>query len=606
VDSSCAQHDWAKCLCQKGSTPSPDFEHKKDDMEANEYNYFQCYERAQEKKTTNASMCSSIGLDAAAFLPEKVPYPDGPTCASFQDNAYLTYVWSWCCCGVESACCPYGLATCEFYDNYQSSDVWKENVACPNDFDGPVNANGSCFFASDARETFVDCEEQVCEPLGGTLASVRSQAEYDYLARILDGRVAFLGGFQDESGEWLWVDGADFSAWAPGQPDAVCENCLALAPSKVNGWFDTSCAQTLACVCRAGGEPGSRYLTNRAILKDDCADDVPSGDESSSPEKRPISHAEEAYCLAYGFEPATFAPNLRAYPSTTTTTTEEGLCGFVVADNDGTWARCCCDDEAYCCAEAGDLDCKSNNVCPEGYASSGAADACFRVSDEQSTFVGCQERVCGPEGSALASLRTDADFDLVGKLLEEGGVVAFVGLFHAHDGADWQWVDGSSGGARDWWVYGEPNDECGVCAAVAPGWASGALVDASCNALLRCVCRYDAATSSQYAAAVPYLQSDDLCDDDEVTREQDVVASRLATIQAELLALLVLVSCVVVAGLAGLVVAARPYFRALRTLRKTNNIPAYGLELGPAYDSLILDSADHVHDYNPRGAVLSS
>ncbi|MBQ7168563.1 MAG: putative Ig domain-containing protein, partial [Synergistaceae bacterium] len=65
-----------------------------------------------------------------------------------------------------------------------------------------------------------------CESLGGHLATITSQAEYDEVLKLLpenERRIYWIGAYRDstDSTEWKWVTGEDFTftAWQDGEPN---------------------------------------------------------------------------------------------------------------------------------------------------------------------------------------------------------------------------------------------------------------------------------------------------------------------------------------------------------------------------------------------------
>ena len=676
IDSSCAQPDWAHCLCREGGEPTVSFKIHRNELEKNEYDYMTCFD-----KLTNgtANFCEAIGVSSEFFTPFKQPKADDYTCQAASKAGDFT--WAWCCCGVDEACCPNGQDNCPFYTQYQAHPYTpveeKETLGdCPGVFEGP--SSDACFFISEDEKTFVECEDY-CEGLGGaTLASVRSEVEYNYLARELGEGFGYVGGFEageDESGDWVWIDGKrldeGYSVWADGQPDNFCdaEDCLAIAPIHVDGFFDASCIQNYQCVCRFGGQPIPEYEDNKPnLLKGttdyaDCwewddfiwndqywNDDQGTATPPTSPPAQQPGDATTtpendvaAYCGKYGFDQANFAPYARAYPAMdplaplTSQGYSEGLCGYAAAEDDALWSQCCCDDRSLCCpASKDDPACKTTHpnqaVCPLGYSGpSYESDSCFKVSDVRATFVGCQTNVCGPEGGTVASLRNLEEFAWVRDLLDLKDAAGFVGLFEygEDESGDWRWVDGTRPGFIEW-TSGEPNQQCGVdedCAVLAPDIWPG-LVDASCAVEVNCVCRHGGSVSEEYTESITNLASADpnydvLCTDDDhpgsyyaSTEESDEgtdILDRLRSLQAQVVAILVLFCLLIVAGVVTVFFVIRPSvgFGTLRRRRGRDPTPAFGLELHetggsiPAYNQLVRDDCPPGGSYvNPRGAII--
>lgn len=94
-----------------------------------------------------------------------------------------------------------------------------------------------------------------CESLGGTLASVHSLQEADYIHQLTGGDSTdpyYIGG-RKEGGSWEWTDGStfDFTHWLPGEPNNLggAEKCLSVGhPTIGNGsqWNDRNCGNGAA------------------------------------------------------------------------------------------------------------------------------------------------------------------------------------------------------------------------------------------------------------------------------------------------------------------------------------------------------------------------
>merc|ERR1712142_184533 len=92
-----------------------------------------------------------------------------------------------------------------------------------------------------------------CIGLGGTLATIESQAEQDAVYALTGSTGAYLGlaDFLDE-GNFAWVDGTalTFNNWRPNQPNNNNNNqhCVWIRPD--GGWDDVTCKKEEQFVCQ--------------------------------------------------------------------------------------------------------------------------------------------------------------------------------------------------------------------------------------------------------------------------------------------------------------------------------------------------------------------
>ena len=90
---------------------------------------------------------------------------------------------------------------------------------CPSTYEG--TSVDACFLISDFPATFSQCQQH-CESNGGSLATIKSKAEDDYVRQLVTTQRAvwiglFESGEQDESGVWEWVNGMS-DTWRNWQP----------------------------------------------------------------------------------------------------------------------------------------------------------------------------------------------------------------------------------------------------------------------------------------------------------------------------------------------------------------------------------------------------
>jgi hypothetical protein len=82
-----------------------------------------------------------------------------------------------------------------------------------------------------------------CEDMGGTLACIGSKEENEFVARLLGGRKAWVGGTDDEvEGTWKWVNGEEcaYTNWAAGSPRNVSGNEDYLYLAEDGKWLNSS------------------------------------------------------------------------------------------------------------------------------------------------------------------------------------------------------------------------------------------------------------------------------------------------------------------------------------------------------------------------------
>ncbi|KAL4224239.1 C-type lectin domain 10 member [Mactra antiquata] len=128
-------------------------------------------------------------------------------------------------------------------------------ATCPDGFEGH---QGSCYFFSHGKATWMDAYESCTDLFGAKLAEVTSDAENAYISQ----RTVTLGG----SNYWIgltdpFVEGSFFwmsntqpltgpTYWAPDEPDVdPTDNCVRYSHSHHNLWSDTSCTDEAYYIC---------------------------------------------------------------------------------------------------------------------------------------------------------------------------------------------------------------------------------------------------------------------------------------------------------------------------------------------------------------------
>jgi hypothetical protein len=89
--------------------------------------------------------------------------------------------------------------------------------------------------------------EEVCQTLGGHLASVHSKEENDFIQGLRQDRMTWFGGTDYEKGKvgnWRWTDGSPFKFqnWSPGEPNNAGgkEFYLAFINQQSDRWNDVA------------------------------------------------------------------------------------------------------------------------------------------------------------------------------------------------------------------------------------------------------------------------------------------------------------------------------------------------------------------------------
>jgi hypothetical protein len=134
------------------------------------------------------------------------------------------------------------------------------NAQCPSPYEG--TSTDACFLISDFPATFSQCQQH-CESNGGSLATIKSKEEDDYVRQLVTTQRAvwiglFESGEQDESGVWEWVNGMS-DTW--------------------RNWH--------SAVWKSTSATGARQFFTKSFLGDDVVALAPSsGEEPASPRHR--------------------------------------------------------------------------------------------------------------------------------------------------------------------------------------------------------------------------------------------------------------------------------------------------------------------------------
>uniref|UniRef100_A0A3B4TM23 Ladderlectin-like n=1 Tax=Seriola dumerili TaxID=41447 RepID=A0A3B4TM23_SERDU len=118
--------------------------------------------------------------------------------------------------------------------------------------DGWQSFSGKCYFLANHPDSWANAE-RFCASFDGSLASVRSIWEYNFLQRMVKTgghRFAWIGGYYFE-GEWRWEDGSrfDYSNWDTSSSTAYYQ-CLLLNSQVSKGWSNNGCNMRFPFVCQ--------------------------------------------------------------------------------------------------------------------------------------------------------------------------------------------------------------------------------------------------------------------------------------------------------------------------------------------------------------------
>ena len=118
---------------------------------------------------------------------------------------------------------------------------------------------GRCYQYFPSRMEWNDAK-QYCQteaPAGknGTLASVGDHLTNNFLTTLTTKQV-WIGGQQEENGDWGWTDDSRFryNAWAPGQPNDVNQKHIAFNFESAGGWNDENKASKKGFLCQYSGK----------------------------------------------------------------------------------------------------------------------------------------------------------------------------------------------------------------------------------------------------------------------------------------------------------------------------------------------------------------
>ncbi|XP_072028695.1 uncharacterized protein [Amphiura filiformis] len=115
----------------------------------------------------------------------------------------------------------------------------------------------TCYYLNTSKTTFYDAL-RTCAQFGGSMVSIHSQAEQDFVTGMISSTSVRIGlnDIRNES-YFVWTDGTEvtFTAWSPGEPNGYGkrEDCVYIADLDGNGtwtWNDHNCTSRLPFICK--------------------------------------------------------------------------------------------------------------------------------------------------------------------------------------------------------------------------------------------------------------------------------------------------------------------------------------------------------------------
>lgn len=153
--------------------------------------------------------------------------------------------------------------------------LWRTLLAitCPK---GWKLIRDRCFHLSSTEHTFESCQQDVCGPMGSTLACLQPDDSYPLAYKFgigySDDLFAAWIGYTSAGGEWEWINGCkkSWSHWVTGEPNNFCggENCAAINGVS-GGWMDLSCRMRFPCLCEYPGTLIATYNRTISGMRDD-------------------------------------------------------------------------------------------------------------------------------------------------------------------------------------------------------------------------------------------------------------------------------------------------------------------------------------------------
>merc|ERR1719158_352443 len=114
---------------------------------------------------------------------------------------------------------------------------------CPS---GWSRYENSCFIYITSSDNYCSYAQSHCESLGGNLASLHNQEEFNFVQNLISysDRIWIGGSDVVHEGTWTWSDGSDwdYENWLSDQPDDTPDqNCAVIDGA---GWRDLGCTES--------------------------------------------------------------------------------------------------------------------------------------------------------------------------------------------------------------------------------------------------------------------------------------------------------------------------------------------------------------------------
>ncbi|XP_030635697.1 C-type mannose receptor 2 [Chanos chanos] len=114
-----------------------------------------------------------------------------------------------------------------------------------------------CYAFINIKESWSEAEQR-CKQVGGHLASVHSNEQYNFLRQLVWTQASenvrtWIGGTDAfKEGSWTWTDGTiwNYNNWASGQPNNLDGKQHCLDMNFGEKWNDENCEVTLPFICR--------------------------------------------------------------------------------------------------------------------------------------------------------------------------------------------------------------------------------------------------------------------------------------------------------------------------------------------------------------------
>ena len=132
------------------------------------------------------------------------------------------------------------------------------------------------------------CAEDVCAPMGGTLADMPDEGTSEFLHRLM-GKAgvggAYFGMYQPPDADptrreegWTWASGYNgtYRQWAENQPSDAYQRCAVMLQYLDGDWDDTACGKSClvnGCICQHGKASNPAFVSHLTELEEQEMDE---------------------------------------------------------------------------------------------------------------------------------------------------------------------------------------------------------------------------------------------------------------------------------------------------------------------------------------------